>query len=825
MAAGPSSAPGQTLLIDFGALATSSPDTNGYVWNNYTTTGTTLTNLVSSQNTGSGYGLEFVGPATLNTFSPVVFPNAGFGLFNVSNAVADGMFISGAVGTTNTLKLTSLNAFETYDFILYGGRDATATRSTAYTVAGSNTVTGTVTTSGTGVGGTGTNYNVTPLTLRGVTPSGGGEIFVNYAVATGTFAYLNALQVIGYVPYTNGSTTLSAAKPYQGNTLISGGASVTANAAGALGGGASILEIGAGGGTLTLGVSQTNAALLGSGNLALNTGTNVLYLAGGSGTLSSYYSAGSNTAARYSGVLSGGGILSKTGTNNLRLAGANTFGGTVQLAAGTLTLEHTNALQNATLDTTGAASRALVLAAGTNRIAVLNGNLAVTLGSSYLQLGAGAYTGALSGNGGILKTGPGVLTLAAGNSFTGGVVLAGGTLGIYEGNSLGAAISPGTRFAADSTLRFEQSPLGNVSGLRVFNIDAGVTATLDTQTNNATVDSVFAGAGGHLQKAGAGRLTLNGTSTYGGNTTVSAGTLVVNGSLAASAGVTVLSGATLGGTGLVAATFLDDGARLAPGNSPGILRVTNDLTLSGGSQLDFEIGAITNARSYYDAVVVNGTLTLDGVLNISNWAGGFGATPGTNQYALFDYTPGPGNLTDNGVVLGSVVTNLAYKVDTAVAGQVSLVVKEFNTAASFASNTVSPTLTLNFGTNTQTAGSNGLAFAIFNADLVDLMLGLDLTNYTAASGPFSVGGGLFSSLRAGSNQAFTAWMDLGTAGVYSNVLTFQLGSATSGFLLAGVTPDQTLTLILQGEVVAIPEPGSMVALLAVAGSLMTRRRR
>jgi hypothetical protein len=40
-----------------------------------------------------------------------------------------------------------------------------------------------------------------------------------------------------------------------------------------------------------------------------------------------------------------------------------------------------------------------------------------------------------------------------------------------------------------------------------------------------------------------------------------------------------------------------------------------------------------------------------------------------------------------------------------------------------------------------------------------------------------------------------------------------------------VAPGQTLTLILQGDVVAVPEPGSVIALLAVGASLVSRRRR
>jgi hypothetical protein len=271
---------------------------------------------------------------------------------------------------------------------------------------------------------------------------------------------------------------------------------------------------------------------------------------------------------------------------------------------------------------------------------------------------------------------------------------------------------------------------------------------------------------------------------------------------------------------VVGATTVDDGGRLAPGNSPGILTVTNGaLSLAPAAQLDFEIGAITNARSYYDAVKVYGDLNLDGVLNVTSWSNGFGATSGTNVYALFDYT---GTLTDTGVELGAVPTNLAYKVDTATTGQVSLAVKEF-ARGSFSGTGLTTTLVLNFGTNTQSASSNALTFQLFNFDPTDLALGLELTNVTGVGGPFGLDAGLFSGLTGASNLTFTSFMDLGTVGSFSNVVTFNLTSALGGFLVSG-DPFHQLTLVLTGDVVAIPEPGSMIVLLACGGLAATRRR-
>src|SRR5205085_6773599 len=57
------------------------------------------------------------------------------------------------------------------------------------------------------------------------------------------------------------------------------------------------------------------------------------------------------------------------------------------------------------------------------------------------------------------------------------------------------------------------------------------------------------GVGGSLTKVGTGALTLAGTSTYTGPTTINGGKLIVNGSI--SSPVTVNAGGTLSGSGTV----------------------------------------------------------------------------------------------------------------------------------------------------------------------------------------------------------------------------------------------------------------------------------
>src|SRR5262249_41322727 len=84
------------------------------------------------------------------------------------------------------------------------------------------------------------------------------------------------------------------------------------------------------------------------------------------------------------------------------------------------------------------------------------------------------------------------------------------------------------------------------------------------------------GAGGSLVKVGSGILTLSGTNTYTGTTTVNAGVLIVNGSIASSSLTTVNSGAVLFGSGTVGSTLVNAGGFLVPATPPAPLPAPAD---------------------------------------------------------------------------------------------------------------------------------------------------------------------------------------------------------------------------------------------------------
>jgi fibronectin-binding autotransporter adhesin len=161
-------------------------------------------------------------------------------------------------------------------------------------------------------------------------------------------------------------------------------------------------------------------------------------------------------------------------------------------------------------------------------------------------------------------------------------------------------------------------------------------------------------------------MLLAATNSYTGATVIDAGTLIVNGSISGST-TTVNAGGTLAGTGTFGAVSVLGGT-VAPGASPGTL-TTGAFSLGPTATLKFELAQTGVVGSgVNDLISVGGSLTLDGLLQVTELPGFGGGT-----YRLFDYT---GALTNNGLDLtpGFLASYPGSFVDSSTASQVNLVV-------------------------------------------------------------------------------------------------------------------------------------------------------
>ncbi|MCU0429883.1 MAG: autotransporter-associated beta strand repeat-containing protein, partial [Cytophagaceae bacterium] len=405
----------------------------------------------------------------------------------------------------------------------------------------------------------------------------------------------------------------------------------------------------------------------------------------------------------FSGTFTIGPLSQITLTNNLALG--NTLGGTVMqggdnaLGATVLTLSSvsiagenitmisaaTGDLRNRMVAENGAVNYSGAITLSGDGLSQLfsmspavfqvNGSITGTLGTFGLR-GDGIghlYSSVSLGSAFFFKTDASSWNVYSAVNTSGNCRLSHGTLRLYGTNFIPPnllLIGQGGAFSATLDLNgYNQSVSGITSTSGTLSRDIlNNGATAATLTINNTSDYVYEYSISNgtnvtsLIKSGTAVQTLSGTSAYTGATTIQAGTLNVTGSLT-STPITIQSGGTLAGSGSTLGSIAHlNGGIIAPGNAgPGTL-TTGTLSMNASSILSFELGT---AR---DRININGNLTLDGLLQITNLSG-FGA----GTYTLINAT---GAIADNGLSIASAPTGYNYTIQVS-GSNVNLVVTAF----------------------------------------------------------------------------------------------------------------------------------------------------
>jgi fibronectin-binding autotransporter adhesin len=233
---------------------------------------------------------------------------------------------------------------------------------------------------------------------------------------------------------------------------------------------------------------------------------------------------------------------------------------------------------------------------------------------------AATLISSITGSAGLTKNGAGALHLASVNTFSGGTIINGGTLGIVAGSFgvLPAMPTVDVTINNNATLRFNVNSFALNANHQILLGTGGGTINSNGNSNVGLAGII---SGSSLTKIGAGTLTLSNANTYTGGTTISGGTLLINSFIGSGTGtgaVDVIVGGALAGNGTAQGNVTNSGT-VVPGNFASAagskLTVGGNYTQNANGTLaialDFAGGNAT------DQLMIGGNAALAGVLNVT----------------------------------------------------------------------------------------------------------------------------------------------------------------------------------------------------------------
>ena len=404
--------------------------------------GSAASSLAIAGNVGGGSNVLFLGANGANISISGAISGAG----NTQSSTTTSLFKDGA----NTLTLSGNNT--------YTG-DTRVTAGTLTVASGGNLGSGSdvFVSSGATLN---INTNTTVASLQETGTSNGGVVAIgNGAVLTvngadkGTLFQNSISGAGGLTMAGSGTTSLSlyGTQSFSGATTVSGGKISTA------------VAMSTSGVTVSGGTFETSAAnILGdSASVSVSSGT---YTLGGNDTVGSFTISGgtlggSSTLTTSTYALNGGTVSANLGAGTLNVGGSATLNGTagattVNVNSGTLTLGGSNRLSTSAA---AAVSGTLALGANSQTLTALTGNGTVSTtsgGALTLNIASGTNTfgGALTGAGGLTKSGLGKLVLSGTNTLSGTTTISAGELAVNGSLSGGVTVNSSTTLSGTGTI-------------------------------------------------------------------------------------------------------------------------------------------------------------------------------------------------------------------------------------------------------------------------------------------------------------------------------------------------------------------------------------
>lgn len=614
-------------------------------------------------------------------------------------------------------------------------------------------------------------------------------------------------------------------------------------------------------GELVANVNIPNALTLDGGSLSPNNSSTLSYAGpitltsnGGSISLRQWWDGSARSFAIGGGIYGDGGLIvaAPGGASTLTLAGYNSYaGGTVITNSSTLLLSGDEVLPS--IGTVSLANSAkLDLGGNSQSLGGLAGSGSVINSTGYLALNVAdavstSFDGVISGGGMLFTAGIGTQTLSGKNSYSGGTVLAGGTLQLTNGGTLGDVTQ---MIVVDGSIldlgggTLTSGDYSHYSGT----LTNGTLIASNYNMGSGVIGAVLSGGAG-LSQNGGGITVLSSSNDYFGETVINSGILQVDGSLIGNGTVTVNAGGTLAGLGSLGNVTVNDGGYLSPsaGGSLSVLTAAS-LVLSNAANTTLQVNAPGVAGTGYDQIAINGgSLTYGGDMVLVNDSlndsltntfaiqlfKGYGAQSGDfNSVTLNGYILGTGSSLSNNAGIWSWSdpnTGVTYSFNKATGAFIgwnpvapewivgtgsmnqlgltngsALVFDGYlsgtvtnSTASSLSGISYEETLLGSYSLvgNSITIGSGGIVNKSTNAQSIalNLTLGADQT-FLADAGPLNVTGSI-------ANAGFTSTLDGSSGTSLSGVLSgagglTKVGSGTA--ILAGGNSYSGLTTISSG---------------------------